>query len=135
MIIFTWIWSFLKCVGRNWKIVLPAVAVLIVVIFVYRACHKRAQIDEASIQKINKANEAERKAELSKVISENADTIKTVDERNTIAEADETQRNAQIWAKVDEADKKIAEAKAATGRDVTSAELECILVPENCPAK
>lgn len=112
--------------------ILAAILLFAVVAFFYRHCGpKTASIDLKSVEKINKANETERKAELQKVIEQNADVIKTVDERNTIAETNETERNAQIFAKIQEADRKIAEAKAS-GRDVTSAELEKILCPNGC---
>lgn len=112
--------------------ILAAILIIVVCAFCYKKCGpKPASIDQKSIEKINKANEVERKAELQKVIEQNADVVKTVDERNTIAEMNEVERQAQIHAKIAEADQKIAAAKA-NGRDVTSAELECILVPASC---
>lgn len=112
--------------------ILGAILLVVIVAFFYRHCGpKPASIYMKSVNKINKANEIERKAELQKMIEQNADVVKTVDQRNTIANEDERTRDAAIWAKIQQADQKIADAKAG-GRDVTSAELECILVPENC---
>jgi len=113
-------------------IILGLILFVVIVTFIFRVCSpKPASIDQKSINKINAANETERKAELQKVIEKNADVVKTVDERNTISEINEVERNAQIHAKIAEADKKIADAKA-NGRDVTGPELECLLTG-NCP--
>lgn len=112
--------------------ILAAILLFLIVVFFFRHCGpKPATIDQKSINKINAANETERKAELQKVIEQNADVVKTVDERNTIAEINEVEKQAQIHAKIAEADKKIADAKA-NGRDVTGPELECLLTG-NCP--
>lgn len=121
---------------QRWVIIgtLVLVGIIITVLGLWlRSCvrTRRAKISEASIQKINKANDAERKAELEKVINDNADVIKTVDERKTLAEAHEAERDAAIWAKIQDADEKIVAAKAQ-GHDVTSEELHCILVPGDC---
>lgn len=92
-----------------------------------RAClSKPAKIDIKNVEKINRANESERLKELEKTIVDNANVVKTVDQRNTIAEVSETERQAQIYVKIREADAKISEAKSQ-GRDVSSEELECIL--------
>lgn len=93
-----------------------------------RSCLKKpAKLDIKNIEKINKANEAERRAELQKVIEQNADVVKTVDGRNAIAEQDEASKQAAIWAKINDADEKIQAAKSQ-GRDVTGPELECMLM-------
>lgn len=117
--------------ARRLALIAVAVAVLLVLIgFValFRSCGKRqVKIDESQIQKINQANERERKLEIEKVILENANTIKTVDERTTIAETNVVERNRLLDEKIKDADKKIAEAKQQKG-DVTSEELEKILL-------
>lgn len=97
-----------------------------------KACvTKPAKIDIKAIDKINHANEVERKAELQKVITENAETVRTVDQRNTIAETNETEKQAAIYAKIAEADRKVQEAHQQ-GRDVTGPELDCLLTGQGC---
>lgn len=138
MIVFASISLFLKrifwfCID-NWRVLLPILGVLVAVILVNRACSKPKGIDikdVEAIDKINRGNETERRKQLEKVIVENQEVISTVDERNTIAAESEAEKQAAIWAKINDADAKIAEAKRQ-GRDVTQDELECILVPENC---
>lgn len=135
MTIFATILWFLKRVAffviDNWKVVVPAIVLIVAVIFVYRACHKPAKINLEQIEKINNANEKERKAELQKVIEDNQDVVRTVDNRAAITEINNVEKNREIDAKVKEADKKIMEAKAQ-GKDVTQEELQCILVPSDC---
>lgn len=115
---------------------LISAAVLLVILLLpflwLRGCSKPPVIDEEKINKINSANEKERKAELQKVIEENQEVIETVDNRTTIAETNVIERNRVIDEKVKEADKAIAEAKKR-GRDVTAEELECLLTGNLCP--
>jgi|GEM_PF-6042082 len=121
-------------VARHWKVLAGGLlAVVLVCVFLLMFCRSRPkpQIDAVTIQKINTANESERKKELQKVIEDNSAVISTVDNRTTIAETNVIERNRLIDERVKDADRKIAEAKAV-GRDVTSEELECILVPDNC---
>ncbi len=120
-------WGFIWEHKRAVLIALGVCVVLIIILIAVKCGRKPASINQESIEKINKANEVERKAELHKTISENADVVVTVDQRTTIAEVSEAEKQAQIWAKIQEADRKIQEAKASTGRDVTAAELECLL--------
>ncbi len=135
-----YVWSmlgtarFLFLFKDHWRKMLIVVAILAVAIVVgqfYKACKTKPSIDIKTVEKLNKANETERLKELETTIVENADVIKTVDGRNSIAELSEDEKQAAIWAKVREADAKIAKAKTQ-GRDVTGPELECLLVPENC---
>lgn len=134
--------SFLKNIWNiwwaqwTWPLKLISVVLLIIVIGLvvgfFKSCGKPTpKIDEQSLQKINSQNKREREQELQKVIEENADIVQTVNQNTTIAETNVVERNREIDEKVKEADKKIVEAKQQ-GRDVTSEELECILVPENC---
>lgn len=107
---------------------------IIVLIFVFslRSCFKKeAKIDLEQVEKINKANEADRKKELQKIIEDNADVVSTADNRTAIAETNVIERDRLIDEKVKAVDKKIAEARAG-GKDITGPELECILIPENC---
>lgn len=86
------------------------------------------KIDQVSINKINASNEKERKEELRQVVEENADVVRSVDNRTTIAEVNVVERDRKIDEKVAEIDRKIMEVKTQEHRDITSAELECLLV-------
>ena len=117
-------------VKDNWKIVLPVIVGIVLFILLitsFRSCGKKATIDQEQINKINSANEKERKLELQKVIEQNQEVVATVDNRTTIAETNVVERNRQIDEKIKEVDKKIIEAKAQ-GKDVTAEELEALLL-------
>lgn len=120
---------------QRWVVIIVgciAVAVILgVVIGTYSCLRKTPKLDIKNIEKINKANETERRAELQKVIEQNADVVKTVDGRNAISEQDEASRQLAIYQKIQDADEKIQAAKSQ-GKDVTGEQLECILIPENC---
>lgn len=116
------------------KMVSIAVLVLLLMIVVLgiKSCGKKeTHIDQASVEKINSNNKAEREAELTRTIEKNQDVITTVDGRTTIAETNVVERDRLIDEKVKSADQAIQAAKQQ-GRDVTSEELECILIPNNC---
>lgn len=118
----------------NWRFTVTVVAIFIVLVgsaLVFNRCKKRPTIDIDKVNRINNANEKERKKELQDLVEQNQDVIKTVDERIEIQNVNVVERAREVDAKVAEANRKIIEAKSQ-GRDVTSAELECILVPENC---
>jgi hypothetical protein len=121
-------------ITAHWRIIAPIagfLVLLVVIIGFARSCGKKTvKIDEAQIQKINQANEKERKAELNKIITENSDVIKTVDERTELTEVNRVEREREIDARIKEADRKIQEVKEQKG-NVTSEELECILMG-NC---
>jgi hypothetical protein len=122
---------FLKRIGYliydHWKIFAIALGVIVLVVLFYKACgHKKASIDLQTVDKINNANERDRKAELRKTIEDNATVVNTVDNRSTIAETNVVERDRQIEEKVKAADAEIQKAKSQ-GHDVTSQELECIL--------
>jgi hypothetical protein len=114
----------------HWRLIaacLGAFLLLVLVVMAFKSCGKReVKIDENQIQKINQANEKERKAELEKIINDNAEIIKTTDERSNIAEINRVERERLTDEKIAEVDKKIEAAKSQ-GKDVTSAELECML--------
>jgi uncharacterized membrane protein YhiD involved in acid resistance len=120
----------------HWRLIaacLGAFLLLVLVVMAFKSCGKReVKIDENQIQKINQANEKERKAELEKIINDNAEIIKTTDERSNIAETNRIERERLTDEKIKEVDKKIVEVKAQ-GKDVTSAELECMLTGNLCP--
>lgn len=119
----------------NRRIVLIGIASILIALTAfcgYRGCKSRATIDQTKIDALNKKNEAERKQELREIIDQNADVIKTVDERNTLTELTIEQRSAEAEKKVQEVDKKIAEIKA-DNRDVTREEFLCLLDATQCP--
>ena len=91
----------------------------------------RLKVTQQQVEKITKANEIERKAELQKVIDENTDVVKTVDNRTELTNANVWDRNHAADQRVADADKAIVAAHQQ-GRDVTQEELECLLVPDHC---
>lgn len=126
-----WLRRILLFVVDHWIGVLLAIALLVAVFFGYKACRREVKIDEEQIQRINKANEIERREELKKVITENQDVIRTAENRTIATDASIAERERQIDAKVKEADAKIVEIKQQKG-DVSQEELVCLLQPETC---
>lgn len=120
----------------HWRLLLYIAAGVILVIgiaLVFRACGKSsAKIDLETVDKINSKNEAEAKKEVREMVEDNLNVATTVDNRTTLAEANAVERDRLIEEKIKEVDKKIQEAKA-NGGNVTQEDLECILVPANCP--
>lgn len=96
----------------------------------HRAAHA-LKVQQEQLAKINSANEQEKKAALQQVIQDNSDVVTTVNQRNVIADSDETQRNLDINQKVQDAAEKVAAAKAQGG-DVTGPQLDCMLTGANC---
>lgn len=125
------VWKFV--VANKTYFILGAIGLILVFVLVFQSFCSRSKpvkIDEEAISKINSQNRAERIKELTEVVEDNTETIKTVDNRTTLAEADVVERNAEVDAKVREANTKIEQAKAE-GRDVSAKELECMLTG-NC---
>jgi hypothetical protein len=117
---------------KHWRLYCLLILLLFTVVLFKKACRpKPLTIPVETLDKINKATRHERLEELRKTVDENADVISDVDNRTTIAEANVVERNRIAEERVQQADKQIEAAKQQ-GRDVTSAELECILVPEHC---
>jgi len=131
MLFFANIWGWI--VANPVKFALYVFAVLgLIYVVTWFACGKRSSIDIKNVEKINSENRTERLKELQNVVEDNANVVKTVDGRTTIAETNVTERNAAVDAKVKEADKKIQEAKQQ-GQNVTSEQLECMLLtPDKC---
>lgn len=131
------IWAFIKRfvihpIMDHWKIALSVFAGLVLAVFIFKACQSPAPtIDIRNIDKINSASRQERLEELNKTIQENANVVKTVDGRNTIAETSEAEKQAQIHAKILAADAQIEAAKAQ-GKTVSGADVDCILTGERC---
>lgn len=119
--------SALSFVQRHWRLFAGGVLLLAALLFIYRACGpKPVKVDEAALSKINSENAAERRKALEETIYDNAETVKTVDERTTIAESNVVEMQREVDKKVAEADKKIEAAKKQ-GKDVTAEDLECLL--------
>lgn len=109
-------------------LVIIGIIIALTLIFSIKSClTPEPKIDQETIQKINSANEKERKAELEKTIKENSDVIKTVDDRNTISDLDVQERQKEIDKKVREAELKVQQSKNQ-GKDVTQEELKKILM-------
>ncbi len=98
--------AFLK---KYWKYILGGILILVLIIFLLRACTPEPKINQEEIQKINSANEKERKEALQEVFKK-IDTEQQVDDK-----------------KIAEADKKVEQSKKSTGKDITAEELEKLL--------
>lgn len=126
--------SLFRRLGLYPRIIIGVVALVLLIVLIgsVRSCLRpKPKIDLERIERINKANETERRKEIEKVVLENLETTRTVDERTTLAEQNAVERDRVIDEKIDQVNQKIAEAKR-DGKDVTSEQLECLLVPENC---
>lgn len=123
----------LKWAQENWRLVAGMIMAVAVSLLIYKACfvRKPIQIDETSLEKIKSENKAERIKELTKVVEENADVIKTVDNRTELSEVNNVERNREVDARVKKADEAL-QVLQAQGKDVSGPELECILLPEKC---
>ena len=123
-----------RYLASHWRTVaiLAAILVIAIVAGLFRSCggSKPLKIDEEANAKINSQNRAERIKELTTIVEDNSESISTVDNRSTIAETNVIERNAEVDAKVREANQKIEQMKAQGG-NVTAKELECMLL-ENC---
>lgn len=119
----------------HWKLfvyALGAVLVFALIVVAFKSCGKReVKIDLESVEKINNENQANRKKELEKIIENNADTIRTNDNRTAISEVNNIERDRKIKEKVDAVDAKILEIKS-NGKDATAEEIHCLLDPLEC---
>ena len=101
MITFLTIWKFLKGVFHfaidNWKVVVPAIVLIFIVVFVYRSCHKPARLDEAAIQKAQQAIAEHDRDAMVKILAESDVAEKHIDE--TLANAKTETVNAVAEAK------------------------------------
>lgn len=116
-------------VQRHWRLFAGGVLLLAALLFILRACNpspKPITIDEQGLSKINSQNATERRKALEETIYDNAETVKTVEGRTTIAESNVVERQREVDKRVTDAEKKIEAVKAQKG-DVTASELECIL--------
>lgn len=107
---------------------------LLIAVFSLRSCfHKEPKIDQESINKINKSNEADAKKEIEKVVTENQDVINTVDNRTAISDADIYDRDREIQRKVYQVEQEVQAAKQQ-GKDVTPEYVKCLLgdAPQTC---
>lgn len=126
--------TFLLLLKKYWAQILTGIGILILLVViagVYQNCKPQPHLDLESVQKINVADEVARKEELKKKLEENANIIKSTRENTNLIDLSIEEKNKQIAEKVEEANKQIEVIKEQ-GRDVTSEELECILIPEHC---
>jgi len=121
---------FLKTHWRKIAIGVGITILLLGIFFTYQSCKPQPKIDIETVNTINNANEQKRIEELTKKINDNAEIIKSNDNRTALTELNIEERDKQIAEKVKEVDLKIQEVKKE-GRDVTQEELECLLMG-NC---
>jgi uncharacterized membrane protein YvbJ len=111
------IWFFLKrvfwFVVDNWRIVLPAVVLLVAGVFVYRACNRPPKLDEKAVQRAQTAIATQDREEMTKVLVES-----DVNEKHIKDEAADA--HAQTVNATEDAKKKAA---AMTNEEL-AAELE-----------
>lgn len=113
--------------GVLWiKIFIIAVPIILIIVFfgwIFSHCKSKPPITPEQVQKINSRNAAERISALNEVVEQNADTIKTVDGRNTLANVEIEKRSDEAAARVLDANAKVVQAKAGDGRDVSEQEI------------
>lgn len=117
-----------------WILVSLAGLIVLFIALQFRSCGKSDPVvTPEAVAKINAADEKARKEALRETVVENQTVVSTVDNRTTIANADQEQRDREIAARVEQLDKKVEEAKRQ-GRDVTGDDLHCWLsaAPETC---
>ncbi len=108
-----------------------AILILIIAISTYQCTKKEVRYDYETINKINSQNEKESKQAIREVIEANAESIKTIDERNTLSDEQIEFKQREVDKKVEQISKEIEYSKSQHG-NVSGEELECLLVPENC---
>lgn len=122
---------FLKTHWRKIAIGVGITILLLSIFFIYQSLKPQPKIDIETVNTINNANEQKRKEELTKQMNDNAEVIKSNDNRTALTELNIEERDRQIAEKVKEVDLKIQEVKQQ-GRDVTQGELECLLIKSHC---
>jgi uncharacterized protein HemX len=126
--------AFLLFLKKYWIWIVGALVIFFVLILgaaLYSHLKKTPTIDQAQIQKINSADEKEKKQAEQEIVQQNIDVIQSNESNRTLTEANVDERNRQSDQKIVELDKKVAEAKSQ-GRDVTQEEVQCILAPDSC---
>lgn len=88
-------------------------------------------INEETLQKVKNGDRSTIQKELQDRIDSNAETVRTVDNRTTIAEVNVVERNKAADAKVKQAADAVIAARQQ-GRDITAEELECLLTGNLC---
>jgi hypothetical protein len=104
------IWWFCR---DNWKIVVPAVVLLVLVVFIYKACSKPAKLNEKEIQAGQQAIEQHNDERLKEVLA-------SADAREQGIDANVARSEANTKAAVEEAKKKYDEMD----RDALQAEFD-----------
>jgi hypothetical protein len=114
--------------------VVIVVVVLLVLVGGLRSCFskgKTAKVDLEIVDKINSKNANEARADVNRMVEENIDVVRTVDNRTTLVEANAVERDRLIAEKKVVVNREVEKAKAIDG-NVTQEELQCILVPSDC---
>jgi hypothetical protein len=104
------IWWFAR---DNWKIVVPAIVLLVLVVFLYRFCNKPARLNEAEIEKGQQAIEQHNNEHLKEVLA-------AADAREQGIDANVAKSDANVKQAVEEAKKKYDDMNT----DELAAELE-----------
>lgn len=126
-------WNFIKKY-KTWFLYGLGVLVLLIAFgIIWHSCSKKqsATIDLETIQKVNSKDKAEIEAGVNKAVTENADVIKTVDNRTAITELSIEERDKALQEKINAVKEEVAKAKEQ-GKDITGAELDCMLTGVNC---
>ena len=88
----------------------------------------KPKLDLDTADKINSKDRKVIQEEVKERVEDNADIIKTVDERNYLNEVNSVERNRKVDEKVAEITGKIEKVKEEKKRELTSDEVECILM-------
>jgi len=130
--IFGWYWN-----TAAWPLKLaigvPILVIFIVLVVSLKSCltpKPNLHVDEDDLRGVNSRNAAERDKALTTVLEKNKDVVQTVEKDSTLADTNVVERNRKIDEAVREADRKVQEAKRSLGRDVTSEELERLIMEQ-----
>lgn len=112
-------------------IVLAVLAIGLLYFSCIRGENKPQVIKEETLQKTKTADRQELQKEFQKVVDDNSEVVRTVDNRSTIAEVNAIERNRIADDKARQAADAVIAARIQ-GRDVTAEELECLLTGNLC---
>lgn len=88
-------------------------------------------INEETLSKVKNADRQTIQKEFQTIIDNNADVVRTVDNRSTVAEVNAVERNRLADDKARQAADAVIAARLQ-GRNVTAEELECLLTGNLC---
>jgi hypothetical protein len=105
-----------------------AIAVLIFGWMVSGWFKTKPKMDHDTADRINSKNREEVKAEVRERVEENTDVMTTVDGRNYLNDVNAVEKNRKIDEKTNELTGRIEQVKQEKKRDLTSEEVECVLM-------